>query len=217
MSNQFWPEVQYQQWFGDRTRAIGMTAVSRDLASESSNQAEEGLIVEHRFAIEQTFGLHMAGQIIAHYRTREDLRWLDTGLSVRIRECIQLQRDCTVDGYPFTPYASAEVFFDTLYGRFAGYRLTADVTLSIYRHFSLEPYLVRQVDYAGSFAITNAVDLILISRGRGRESGRSSEASLPGHRGGYCRTRRRPQAAGSGTEAGERRGMSTREITGHLR
>jgi hypothetical protein len=166
-----------------------MTAISRDLATQSSYQAEEGLTVEHCFAgyflgrigyrhggatdgdpfnenrllIEQTFRLHVPGQIIADFRTREDLRWLDTGFSVRIRERIQVQRDFTIDGYIFTPYASAEVFFDTRYGQFARYRLTAGVTLPIHRHFSLEPYLVRQVDYAGSSAITNAVGLILIA------------------------------------------------------
>jgi hypothetical protein len=49
VSNELWPEVQYHHWFDDRTRAIAMTAVSRDLASQASYQAEEGLTFEHRF------------------------------------------------------------------------------------------------------------------------------------------------------------------------
>ena len=43
------------------------------------------------------------------------------------------------------------------------YRLTLGVTLPIYEHFSVEPYLVRQVDNAGSFTITNAIGLTLIT------------------------------------------------------
>ena len=189
VSNEFWPEVQYHHWFDDRTRAIAMTAVSRDLASQSNYQAEEGLTFDHRFTnyflgrigyrhggatdgdpynenrllTEQTFRLYLPSKVIAEYRTREDFRWLDTGFSMRFRERLQVQRDFTVDGYTFTPYASAEVYFDTRYDQFARYRLTAGVTLPIHRHFSLEPYLVRQVDYAGNFAITNAIGLILIA------------------------------------------------------
>jgi hypothetical protein len=139
VSNEFWPEVQYHHWFSDRTRAIAMTAVSRDLASHASYQAEQGLTLEHRFTdfflgrigyrhggatdgdpytenrllTEQTFRLHLPWKVIAEYRTREDFRWLDTGFSMRLRERIQVQRDFTVDGYTFTPYASAEVYFDT--------------------------------------------------------------------------------------------------------
>ncbi len=100
VSNEFWPEAQIHYRFDDRTRAIAMTAVSRDLASQSSYQAEEGVTVEHRFAdyflgcigyrhggatdgdpfndnrllIEQTLRLHLPGQIIADYRMLEDLR-----------------------------------------------------------------------------------------------------------------------------------------------
>jgi hypothetical protein len=82
---------------------------------------------------------------------------------MRFRERIQVQRDFTIDGYTFTPYASAEVYFDTRYDQFARYRLTAGATLPIHRHFSVEPYLVRQVDFAGNAAITNAIGLILIA------------------------------------------------------
>lgn len=187
--NEFWPELQYHHWFDDRTRAIAMTAVSRDLAAASSYQAEEGLTLEHRFAdfflgrigyrhggatdgdpfnenrllVEQTFRLHLPSKVIAEYRTREDFRWLDTGFSMRLRERLQVQRDVTIDAWTFTPYASAEVYFDTRYDQFSRYRLTAGVTLPVDRHFSVEPYLVRQVDYAGNSAITNAIGLLLIA------------------------------------------------------
>jgi hypothetical protein len=189
-SNEAWPEVQYHHWFDDRTRAIVMTAVSRDLSSESSYQAEEGLTVEHRFTsyflgrigyrhggatdggpynenrmlLEQTFRLYLPSKVIAEFRTREDFRWLDAGFSMRLRERIQFQRDFTVGGYTFTPYGSAEVYFDTRYDQFSRYRLTAGITLPIVSpHFSIEPYVVRQVDYAGNFNITNAIGLILIA------------------------------------------------------
>ena len=188
-SNEFWPEAQFHYWFDDRTRAIAMAAVSRDMGSHTSYQAEEGLTLEHRFAdfllgrigyrhggatdgepfnenrllTEQTLRLHLPSLVIVDFRNRQDFRWLDSGFSIRFRERIQVQRDVTVDSYTFTPYASAEVFFDTRYGQFSRYRLPAGVTLPIVRHFSLEPYLVRQVDYVGNSAIINAVGLIFIA------------------------------------------------------
>ena len=39
----------------------------------------------------------------------------------------------------------------------------AALALPIHLHFSVEPYLVRQVDFAGNAAITNAIGLILIA------------------------------------------------------
>lgn len=188
-SNEFWPEAQFHYWFDDRTRAIAMAAVSRDMGSHASYQAEQGLTLEHRFAdfllgrigyrhggatdgdpfnenrllTEQTLRLHLPSLVIVDVRNRQDFRWLDSEFSMRFRERIQVQRDVTIDSYTFTPYGSAEVFFDTRYGQFSRYRLTAGVTLPVVRHFSVEPYVVRQVDYVGNSAITNAVGLIFIA------------------------------------------------------
>lgn len=188
-SNQFWPEVQAHYWFNEhRSRAILMGSLSRDRDSSGTYQAEQGLTLEHRFAdyflgrigyrhgsstdggafyenrllTEQTFRLQLPSKVFAEYRTREDFRWLNDGFAVRLRERLQVFRDFEVYGYTFTPYTSAEVFYDTRYGQFSRYRLILGATLPIDRHVSVEPYLVRQVDWGPASDITNALGFIVV-------------------------------------------------------
>lgn len=187
-THEFWPELQFHKWFNDRqSRAIFMMSQNRDRDSRSSYQTEVGLTFEHHFTswfwgrlgyrhgnatdggdfqenrllAEQIFRMPLGFGISADFRTREDLRWLNDGFFVRIRERIQVQRDVTIGNYLFTPYASAEVFYDTKYNQMSRYRLIVGVTLPVHEHFYVEPYLVRQVDNAGSFTITNAIGLLL--------------------------------------------------------
>jgi hypothetical protein len=188
-TNEVWPEAQIHYWFNEhKSRAILMGSLSRNRDSNTTYQAEQGLTFEHQFAdyfvgrigyrhgastdggaynenrllLEQIFRLYLPSKVIVDARTREDFRWLDSGFSVRLRERLQVQRDVTIDNYTFTPYTSAEVFFDTRYGQFARYRLTLGVTLPIAKHISVEPYLVRQVDWVPAGVITNALGFILI-------------------------------------------------------
>jgi len=170
-------------------RAIATASSGRNRDTDTSYQAEQGLSFEHRFTtyflgrigyrhgaatdggpftenrllVEQTFRLHLSSKAIAEYRTREDFRWLNNGFAVRLRERLRVQRDVTIDDYTFTPYASAEVFFDTRYGAFSRYRLELGVTLPIIRNFSVEPYFVRQDDWLPTGVLTNALGLTLIA------------------------------------------------------
>ncbi len=189
-TNEFWPEVQFHKWFDDRqSRAIVMMSHGRERDSNATYQADVGLTFEHHFTnwfwgrlgyrhgnstdggpfqenrllAEQIFRMPLGFGFSADFRTREDFRWLNTGFFVRLRERIQVQRDVTIGNYLFTPYASAEVYFDTQYNQMSRYRLILGVTLPISEHFSVEPYLVRQVDNAGSFTVTNAIGLTLIT------------------------------------------------------
>lgn len=188
-TKEFWPEVQVHYWFNEhKSRAILMGSLSRYRNGGDTYQVEQGLTLEHQFAsyflgrigyrhassadggafeenrllLEQTFRFHLPSKIIADFRTREDLRWLNTGFSARLRERVQVQRDFTIDDYTFTPYASAEIYFDTRYGQFSRYRLTLGVTLPIDRHVSVEPYFVRQVDWVPSDVFTNALGFTVI-------------------------------------------------------
>jgi hypothetical protein len=189
-ANEFWPEVQLHYWFDDhRSRVIAMASTSRNRDSDTSFQAEQGLTFEHRFTdffagrlgyrhgaatdggaftesrvlTEQTFRLNLPSTAIAEYRTREEFRWLNTGFSTRLRERLQVQRDFAIDDYTFTPYASAEVFFDTRYGTINRYRLTLGITLPITRQLSVEPYLVRQNDWVPTGVLTNALGFTVIA------------------------------------------------------
>ena len=189
-ANELWPEFQFHKWFNEhRSRAIFMISNSRDREADASYAAEVGLTLEQHFTdaiwgrvgyrhgnstnggpflenrllTEQIFHLPLGFGFSADFRTRQDFRWLNTGFSVRLRERIQVQRDVTIGRYLFTPYASAEVYYDTQYNQMSRYRLILGVTLPIIEHFSVEPYLARQVDNAGSFTITNAIGLTLVT------------------------------------------------------
>jgi hypothetical protein len=189
-AHEFWPELQVHYWFDERrSRAIFVLSNGRDRDSGTGYQAEAGLTFEHRLTdriwgrigyrhanatdggpftenrllTEQIFRVPLAWGVSADLRLRQDFRWLDSGFFVRLRERLQVQRDFTIGTYRFTPYASAEVYFDTQYNQMSRYRLIVGVTLPIYEHFSIEPYLVRQVDNAGNFTITNAIGLTLIT------------------------------------------------------
>jgi len=189
-ANEFWPEVQLHYWFDDhRSRVIAIASTSRNRDSDTAYQAEQGLTFEHQFEpyflgrigyrhgsatdgsgfyenrllTEQTFRIYLPSKVIAEYRTREDFRWLNTGFSMRLRERGQVQRDFTIGNYTFTPYGSAEVTFDTRYSTFSRYRLTLGVTLPLVHHLSVEPYLVRQVDWVPTGVITNALGFLVIA------------------------------------------------------
>jgi hypothetical protein len=102
-----------------------------------------------------------AGGSGGDYRTREDLRWLNTGFSARLRERLRVSREFTTGHYGFTPYGSTEAYFDTQYGPFTRYRLELGVTLPLFRNITVEPYLVRQNDWIPNGVLTNALGLML--------------------------------------------------------
>ena len=188
-NREFWPEAQFHYWFDARhSRVILSASVSRERDSGQSFQAEQGLTFEHRFTdhllgrigyrhgsatdgrpfnenrllTEHTFQIPLGSTgVIVEARSRQDFRWLDSGFSVRLRERLLLQRDVAIDDYKFTPYASAEVFYDTRYGQFSRYRLTLGVTLPFREHISVEPYIVRQVDWLPG-VVTNALGFTFI-------------------------------------------------------
>lgn len=186
-SAEFWPELQFHYLLPERTKLIGMFAVSRARDEAQPYQAEIGLtgerwftdwfrarlgyrhanavdggaFSENRLLIEQIFRLNGPLGIYADFRTREDLRWLNSGFSARIRERVQVQRDFDIDGRVLTPYVSFEAYYDTRYDQVSRYRAIGGVTLSVGRHFAIEPYYAYQVDVAPAWSATYAIGLLL--------------------------------------------------------
>jgi len=186
-ANEFWPDLQIEYRFDDRTKAIVLGSYNRDRDSGSVYQAEVGYTLDHRFAdffsgrvgyrhgfatdggdfyenrllAEQTFRMALPSRVMVDFRTREDFRWLNTGFSVRLRERIQVQRETTIGDYTFRPYASTELYFDTRYGQFSRYRLIVGTNFPIGPRFSIEPYLAHQVDVVPSSKIVDALGLTL--------------------------------------------------------
>ena len=186
-TSEFWPEIDLVYRFSDRTKVIALANIGRDRDGGSSYQAEIGIAVDHRFTevfsgrlgyrhaeatdggsyfenrllTEQTFRVPLPAQFMVDFRTRDDFRWLNTGFSVRLRERIQVQRETRIGDYAFTPYASAEVYFDSRYDQFARHRLIVGSNFPVYGPLSIEPYFAHQVDSAPSSVITDAIGLIL--------------------------------------------------------
>jgi hypothetical protein len=184
---ELWPELQVHYRFDERTKVIGLVNHSRYRDSDVAYQAEIGAALDHRFTdvfsgrigyrhgqstdggpfredrlmLEQTFRVALPAAVMVDFRTREDFRWLDSGFSMRFRERVQVQRDTMIGDYSFTPYVSAEVFYDTRFDQFSRYRLTAGTTFPLGKHLSLEPYLAHQLDFARSSTLVDAVGLVL--------------------------------------------------------
>ncbi len=182
-----WPEIDLVYRLDDRNKLIGLFDQSRNRDSTGAYQAEVGVTFEHQFTnsfwgrigyrhanatdgsafeenrllLEQTFRVPLPALVKVDFRTREDLRWLNTGFSARFRERMQVQRDTTIGNYTFTPYVSAEVYFDTRFDQFSRYRLIAGTAFPLTKHITFEPYYAHQVDFAGSSAIVDALGLIL--------------------------------------------------------
>ena len=185
--NEFWPDLQLEHRFDDRTKAIVLGSYNRDRDSGSVYQAEVGYTLDHRFTdffsgrvgyrhgfatdgsdfyenrvlAEQSFRMALPSLVMIDFRTREDFRWLNTGFSVRLRERIQVQRETTIGDYTFRPYASTEVYYDTRYGQFSRYRLIVGTTFPVTPRFSIEPYLAHQVDVVPNSKIIDALGLTL--------------------------------------------------------
>jgi hypothetical protein len=117
---------------------------------------------EERAMSEQTFRASLPSKVEVDFRTREDLRWLSTGFSARFRERGQIERAVEIEGYTFTSFASAEVFWDTRYDQFSRYRLIVGATLPVHRGLSVQPYLDHQITSVPISSVVDIVGLVLI-------------------------------------------------------
>lgn len=186
-SREFWPELQFHHFIADKTKLIGIANHARGEESGQIYQAEMGVTLEQRFAelfrgrigyrhlnatdggsyyenrmlLEQIVLMPLRDLAMVEFRTREDFRWLDTGYSMRFRERIQVTHDTTIEGYTFSPYVSAEIFFDTRYDQISRYRLIAGSTFPIKKNFAFEIYFAHQVDVAPRSVIIDALSLVL--------------------------------------------------------
>jgi hypothetical protein len=117
--------------------------------------------IEHRILLEQTLRIGLPWEFKLAFRTREEFRWLDDGLSVRIRERGKLQRAISMGTWQFTPYGSAEMFLDTRYGGISRGRFAVGVEFPIFEQLSVDIYAMRQQDWQPSNKKTNILGLIL--------------------------------------------------------
>jgi hypothetical protein len=173
---EFWPELQFRYRIDDANSATLASRLRLTTGPAQMYRAEETLTFSHTFAdwlsggagfehrnstnatpfeeeraiVNQTLRVGLPNDFRVEFRTQEEFRWLLTGFSVRLRERAQVMRTLRMEGYSFSPYVSTEVFYDSRFGSFARYRLTAGATLPVYRALSAQPYFMREVNFEGS-------------------------------------------------------------------
>jgi hypothetical protein len=68
---------------------------------------------ENRITIDGTPGFRLPGQMLVRDRNWIELRWMDGAYSTTYRNMLMVERDFLLsDGLRFSPYASAEVFYN---------------------------------------------------------------------------------------------------------
>jgi hypothetical protein len=67
---------------------------------------------ENRIVIDATPGFRFPAQFLARDRNFTEFRWIDGVYSTTYRNLISLERDFLFHGFRFTPYGTAEAFYD---------------------------------------------------------------------------------------------------------
>jgi Protein of unknown function (DUF2490) len=77
-------------------------------------------------------------------RNRFDLDWQSGVFTWRYRNRLQLERTWHIASYHLSPYASAEVYYESQYSKWADTALSLGCFFPIGRHFDLNPYYEHQ-------------------------------------------------------------------------
>jgi hypothetical protein len=106
----------------------------------------QGSAPERRWVVEMTSRFPLPGKLVLSDRSRGEMRFLSSGFSTRYRNRLQAERDLNPGGYRFTPYASAEAFYDTRYDTWNRMRYILGIRFPARGHFILETYFQHQND-----------------------------------------------------------------------
>ncbi len=68
---------------------------------------------ENRITLDGTPGFRLPAGFLVRDRNWLELRWIDGKYSTTYRNEATVERDCLVHGFRFTPYGSAEAFYDS--------------------------------------------------------------------------------------------------------
>lgn len=77
-------------------------------------------------------------------RNRADLDWQNGGFSWRYRNRVQLERSARIRSYHPSPYASAEFFYESQYGKWSDTAIYAGCIFPLGKHSEFNPYYEHQ-------------------------------------------------------------------------
>jgi hypothetical protein len=109
-----------------------------------------------------TFHIPITARILISDRNRGDLDWSNGKFTWRYRNRITAERRFTISNYHPAPYASAEVFYQSKYGKWSSTNLYAGCLLPAGNHVEFNPYYEHENNTGPHpHQQVNAVGLIL--------------------------------------------------------
>jgi hypothetical protein len=116
---------------------------------------------ENRWVLQATPALRPLSRLLVRDRNRIELRWVNGVYSTRYRNNLSLEYDLTVRNFRFTPYASAEIFYDGAKSSWNEEQYTVGLQWPYKRILMLETYYLRQHTTSSSPAYLNVGGLTL--------------------------------------------------------
>jgi hypothetical protein len=99
---------------------------------------------ENRVTYDMTTGFRPASKLLLRDRNWIELRWINGTYSTTYRNLLALELDFLAHGFRFTPFSTAEFFYDGHKYSWDQEQYTAGVQFPFERSFMLEPYYQRQ-------------------------------------------------------------------------
>lgn len=99
---------------------------------------------ENRVTLDGTFGFRPTARLLMRDRNWIELRWIDGVYSTTYRNMLTVERDFLVRGFRFSPYGSAEVFYNGAQHSWDTQWYTGGVEWPYKRLFEIDAYYRRE-------------------------------------------------------------------------
>jgi len=116
---------------------------------------------EQRLAADLTARCFIPLDILAALRNRFDFRWLDSDFSWRYRLRLWLERESQIGSFTFSPYAMAELFYDSRHQSFSRTRYQAGVSIPVTKWLVPEAYFLYEINRHPSTSYLDAIGLVV--------------------------------------------------------
>jgi hypothetical protein len=120
-----------------KKRTLVLTAGYRYLSSPTSPST-------NRIPLAATSHVPLKADLLLTDRNRADLNWSNGAFNWRYRNMLSLERTLRVHSYHWIPYASAEVYYESQYGKWSTTELYAGSIFPMGKHFQLQSYYEHQ-------------------------------------------------------------------------
>jgi Protein of unknown function (DUF2490) len=98
----------------------------------------------NRIPIAVTSHLPIKAKLLLTDRNRADLDWSSGNFTWRYRNMLSLERTLVIHSYRPIPYASAEIYYESQYGKVSTTELYAGCLLPLGKHVQFKPYYEHQ-------------------------------------------------------------------------